>query len=107
MQLWRSSKLTDCAAQTARSRALMQTSWTTNPGESCLGCARPGEFTVAAATAALGVLTLMPCVPVIPALGSRLTDSFDGNMPTLNNNCKLCARRSDQIVNPDKTLMVP
>ncbi|MDD1617428.1 MAG: hypothetical protein CG439_2552 [Methylococcaceae bacterium NSP1-2] len=57
----------------------------------CTSLANP---TVAAATtAALGVLTPMPCVPVIPAPwvpGSATV--MLGKMPALTNNCKLmCA----------------
>lgn len=57
----------------------------------CTSLANP---TVAAATtAALGVLTPMPCVPVTPAPwvpGSSTV--MLGKMPALNNNCKLmCA----------------
>jgi hypothetical protein len=45
---------------------------------------------VAATTAALGVLTPMPCIPVTPAPwvpGSATV--MLGKMPALNNNCKL------------------
>jgi hypothetical protein len=57
----------------------------------CTSLANP---TVAAATtAAMGVLTPMPCIPVTPAPwipGSPTV--MLGNMPALNNNCKLmCA----------------
>jgi hypothetical protein len=54
----------------------------------CTSLANP---TVAAATtAALGVLTPMPCIPVTPAPwvpGSATV--MLGKMPALNNNCKL------------------
>ncbi len=54
-------------------------------------CSSIANPTVAAATtAALGVLTPMPCVPVTPAPwipGSPTV--MVGNMPALNNNCKL------------------
>jgi hypothetical protein len=57
-------------------------------------CSSIANPTVAAATtAALGVLTPMPCVPLIPAPwipGSPTV--MVGNMPALTNNCKLmCA----------------
>lgn len=54
-------------------------------------CSSIANPTVAAATtAALGVLSPMPCVPVTPAPwipGSPTV--MVGNMPALNNNCKL------------------
>ena len=54
-------------------------------------CSSIANPTVAAATtAALGVLTPMPCIPVTPAPwipGSPTV--MVGNMPALNNNCKL------------------
>lgn len=50
-------------------------------------CMSPANPTVAAATAAaLGVLTPMPCIPVVPAPwvpGSPTV--LEGNMPVLNN----------------------
>jgi hypothetical protein len=57
-------------------------------------CSSPSNPTVAAATAAaLGVLTPMPCVPVIPAPwvpGSPTV--MVNNMPALTNTCKcMCA----------------
>lgn len=57
-------------------------------------CSSPANPTVAAATAAaLGVLTPMPCVPVIPApwiVGAPTV--LLGNMPALDNQSKLmCA----------------
>jgi hypothetical protein len=57
-------------------------------------CNSPSNPTVIAATAAaLGVLTPMPCVPVLPApwlLGSPTV--LIGNMPSLNDSSKLmCA----------------
>ena len=70
----------------------------------CSSLANPA---VASATsAALGVLTPMPCVPVIPAPwvpGSPTV--LLGNMPALDNNCKLmCAWAGViQIVNPGQT----
>ena len=75
----------------------------------CQSLANP---TVAAATAAaLGVLTPMPCVPVIPAPwtpGSATV--MIRNMPALNNTSKLmCAWAGViQIVNPGQTtVMIP
>lgn len=67
-------------------------------------CSSLANPTVAAATAAaLGVLTPMPCVPVIPAPwapGSATV--LLGNMPALNSTCKLmCAYGGViQIVSP-------
>ena len=57
-------------------------------------CNSPSNPTVAAATAAaLGVLTPMPCVPVLPApwvVGSPTV--MIGNLPALNDSAKLmCA----------------
>jgi len=49
--------------------------------------------TLAATTAAMGVLTPMPCIPltVAPWIPGSATDMI-GNMPALNNSCKLmCA----------------
>lgn len=57
-------------------------------------CSSLANPTVAAATsAALGVLTPMPCVPVTPAPWVPGTpDVLVGNMPALNNTCTLnCA----------------
>ena len=61
------------------------------PFATCMSLANP---TVAAATAAaLGVLTPMPCIPVLPApwvVGAPTV--LIGNMPALNNSSKLmCA----------------
>ncbi len=70
-------------------------------------CSSMANPAVASATAAaLGVLTPMPCVPVIPAPwvpGS--TTVLIGNMPALNNTCKLtCAYGGMiQIINPGQT----
>lgn len=70
-------------------------------------CSSLANPTVAAATAAaLGVLTPMPCVPV-PA-GTWIPGSptvLVGNMPALNNSCKLiCAWGGViQITNPGTT----
>ena len=75
-------------------------------------CSSPANPAVAAATAAaLGVLTPMPCVPVIPApwlLGSPTV--LIGSQPALNNTSKLmCAYGGViQIVSPGQTsVMVP
>ena len=75
-------------------------------------CSSMANPTVAAATAAaLGVLTPMPCVPVLPAPwvpGSPT--ALIGGMPALNNTSKLmCAWAGViQIVNPGQTtVMVP
>lgn len=75
-------------------------------------CTSPSNPTVAAATtAALGVLTPMPCVPVTPAPwipGSPTV--LIGSLPALNNNCKLmCAWGGViQVLNPGQmTVMVP
>ena len=75
-------------------------------------CSSPANPAVAAATAAaLGVLTPMPCSPVIPAPwvpGSPTV--LVGSMPALNNTSKLmCAYGGViQIVNPGQmTVMVP
>lgn len=67
-------------------------------------CSSMANPTVASATAAaLGVLTPMPCIPVIPAPwvpGSPT--ALIGNFPMLHNNCKLmCAYGGViQITNP-------
>jgi len=75
-------------------------------------CSSLANPTVAAATtAALGVLTPMPCVPVTPApwvVGSPTV--LVGNMPSLNNSSKLMCTWGGviQIVNPGQTkMMVP
>ena len=57
-------------------------------------CNSPSNPTVAAATAAaLGVLTPMPCVPVLPAPWvPGVPTVLITNQPALDNNCKLtCA----------------
>lgn len=57
-------------------------------------CSSPANPAVIAATAAaLGVLTPMPCVPVIPAPWVPGTPTvLIGNLPALDTNCKLmCA----------------
>lgn len=54
-------------------------------------CQSPANPTVAAATAAAsGVLTPMPCVPVLPApwIPGSVT-VLEGNIPVLNNTCQL------------------
>ena len=75
-------------------------------------CSSLANPTVASATAAaLGVLTPMPCVPVIPApwiVGSPTV--LIGNMPALDSNSKLmCAWAGViQVVNPGQTsVMLP
>jgi hypothetical protein len=75
-------------------------------------CNSPSNPTVIAATAAaLGVLTPMPCVPVLPAPwvpGSPTV--LIGNMPALNNSSKLmCAWAGIiQINSPGQTtVMIP
>lgn len=75
-------------------------------------CSSLANPTVAAATtAALGVLTPVPCVPVTPApwvVGSPTV--LVGNMPSLNNSSKLMCTWGGviQIVNPGQTkMMVP
>ena len=75
----------------------------------CSSLANPA---VAAATAAaLGVLTPMPCVPVIPAPWAPGSPTvLIANMPALNNTSKLmCAYGGViQIVNPGQsTVMIP
>src|SRR3954454_3029778 len=75
-------------------------------------CSSMANPTVAAATsAALGVLTPMPCVPVLPApWAPGAPTTLIGGMPTLDNNSKLmCAWAGViQIVNPGQTtVMVP
>lgn len=70
----------------------------------CTSLANP---TVASATAAaLGVLTPMPCVPVIPAPWAPGSPTvLLANMPTLNNSSKLmCAWAGViQVVSPGQT----
>lgn len=75
-------------------------------------CSSPANPAVASATAAaLGVLTPMPCVPVIPApwiVGSPTV--LIANMPALNNSSKLmCAWAGViQIISPGEfTVMIP
>lgn len=75
-------------------------------------CSSMANPTVASATAAAsGVLTPMPCVPVIPAPwvpGSPTV--LIGNYPVLNQNCKLmCAYAGViQVTNPGQTnILVP
>ena len=75
----------------------------------CSSLANPA---VASATAAaLGVLTPMPCVPVIPAPWAPGSPTvLIANMPALNNTSKLmCAYAGViQIVNPGQsTVMIP
>ena len=75
----------------------------------CSSAANPAVQ--AATAAALGVLTPMPCVPVIPAPwapGSQTV--LIANMPALNNTSKLmCAYAGViQIVNPGQsTVLIP
>lgn len=75
-------------------------------------CSSPSNPAVAAATAAaLGVLTPMPCTPMTSAPwvpGSPTV--LIGNMPALNNSCKLICSFGGiiQITNPGQTsIMVP
>ena len=75
-------------------------------------CSSPANPAVAAATtAALGVLTPMPCVPVTPApwvAGSPTV--LIANMPALNNSSTLMCTWGGviQIVNPgETTVMIP
>ena len=75
-------------------------------------CSSLANPTVASATtAALGVLTPMPCVPVIPAPWVPGAPTvLIANMPALDNNSKLmCAWGGViQVVNPGQaTVMVP
>ena len=75
-------------------------------------CSSVANPTVAAATAAaLGALTPMPCVPVIPAPWVPGAPTvLIANMPALDNNCKLtCAYGGMiQITNPGQTtVMIP
>ena len=75
-------------------------------------CSSPANPAVASATtAALGVLTPMPCVPVTPApwvAGSPTV--LIANMPALNNTSTLMCTWGGviQIVNPgESTVMIP
>ena len=75
-------------------------------------CSSLANPTVAAATsAALGVLTPMPCVPAIPAPWAPGSPTvLIANMPALNNTSKLmCAYAGViQIVNPGQnTVLIP
>ena len=75
-------------------------------------CSSLANPTVASATAAaLGTLTPMPCVPVIPAPWAPGAPTvLIANMPALNNTSKLmCAYGGViQIVNPGQnTVMIP
>lgn len=75
-------------------------------------CSNPANPTVAAATAAaLGVLTPMPCMPMIAAPWVPGSISvLIGNTPALNQNSKLMCVYGGviQIVNPGQTsIMVP
>ena len=79
------------------------------PFAMCSSLANP---TVASATAAaLGALTPMPCVPVIPAPWAPGSPTvLIANMPALNNSSKLmCAYGGViQVVNPGQnTVMIP
>ncbi|HEU4870982.1 MAG TPA: DUF4280 domain-containing protein [Pyrinomonadaceae bacterium] len=70
-------------------------------------CSSPSNPAVIAATAAaLGVLTPMPCIPVIPAPWIPGAPTvLIANMPALDNTCKLmCAWAGViQITNPGQT----
>jgi hypothetical protein len=75
-------------------------------------CTSLSNPTVAAATAAaLGVLTPMPCVPATPAPWIPGAPTvLIGNMPALDNNCKLMCIWGGviQVVNPGQmTVMIP
>lgn len=75
-------------------------------------CSSPSNPTVAAATtAALGVLTPMPCVPVTPAPWAPGAPTvLLANMPALDNNSKLMCTWGGviQITNPgQQTVTVP
>src|SRR5262245_52288329 len=75
-------------------------------------CSSLANPTVAASTAAaLGALTPMTCVPVIPAPWAPGAPTvLIANMPALDNNCKLmCAYAGViQITNPGQTtVMIP
>lgn len=73
-------------------------------------CSSMANPTVAAATAAaLGALTPMPCIPVIPAPWVPGAPTvLIANMPALDNNCKLtCAYGGMiQITNPGQTTVL-
>jgi hypothetical protein len=73
-------------------------------------CSSMANPTVAAATAAaFGALTPMPCIPVIPAPWAPGAPTvLIGNMPALDNNCKLtCAYGGMiQITNPGQTTVI-
>jgi hypothetical protein len=77
------------------------------PFGACSSLANP---TVAAATsAALGVLTPMPCVPVTAAPwvpGS--TKVMNGGMPAVDSNCKLMCTWGGviQVLNPGQTVVI-
>lgn len=75
----------------------------------CSSLANP--MVAAATAAALGVLTPMPCIPVIPAPWAPGSPTvMIGSYPALNQNCKLmCAYGGViQIGNPGQsTVMVP
>lgn len=70
-------------------------------------CSSPSNPAVIAATAAaLGVLTPMPCVPVIPAPWIPGAPTvLIANMPALDNTCKLMCAWAGliQITNPGQT----
>lgn len=75
-------------------------------------CSSLANPTVAAATtAALGVLTPMPCIPVTPAPWAPGAPTvLIANMPALDNNSKLMCTWGGviQVVNPGQaTVMVP
>jgi hypothetical protein len=75
-------------------------------------CSSPANPTVAAATtAALGVLTPMPCVPVTPAPWVPGAPTvLIANMPALDNTSKLMCVWGGviQVVNPGQTgVMIP
>lgn len=73
-------------------------------------CSSPANPTVAAATAAaLGVLTPMPCVPFtaapwVPGVPTVLI----GNMPAVDNNCKLMCNWGGviQVINPGQFVVM-
>lgn len=77
------------------------------PFGACTSMANP---TVAAATsAALGVLTPMPCVPVTTGTwipGS--TKVMNGGMPAVDSNCKLMCSWGGviQVLNPGQTVVI-
>lgn len=70
-------------------------------------CSSPANPTVAAATAAaFGVLTPMPCIPVIPAPWAPGSPTvLIGNKPALNSDCKAMCTWGGviQITNPGAT----